>query len=974
MMEPKEVFFHYKRYLVVLIFCILSLTFLSPVLAASTQLHIVKYANDGKTILSEKTLTYLEMESNLPVQGDGSTHYYHQGPVFVDDPDPVTQEQLRWNPREDTNAFPEKDMGAVKGTDLKDLCNLVGGMSSGDTVKIKSADGFTKEFAYKNVYTPPSRQGSMVITWYKDGQYPDSGYYDGMKLVFFADTSVNPWGEHVFGNFDWHESADPQYWYYYQSGGQKYPTTTGLSAKYVSNIQIYSSLPPTSGPTGSWGWSVNNPAGAAPADDASRYGYRGSKMATYASGTLNGTIRLFYDPNSTPVVVNNRIREYTIPLELPPGSNLTLARLYVYVSKSHGIQSDQGVIPSLYTCFNRLQIDPEKVYIDTDGDDHRNVSATYAYDVLQHLQGNGSYTVSLRNLDFDQYVFSVDGVMLLVAFEQEQGLTSQYWIGEGCDVIFSEPKKGIFPKDAATSIAFVGAINTTEDHDADLLLVTTGIDTLNTTEHVVKFNNRTWFNAFDNLSETNVLRIPVTPWLNLSGNSASIESTIRKMDSDYVVNRNAILVIEQDRSAGSDTEPNPTNITSDQSIFINSSFLHNATPTSNTTPTCRLSLHSDPEGALIFVDGIYLGKTTPHAFEVNSGDQHRIRMELDGFVPAERNLTVTNDTTLCEHLYSDVYSTKGRSDELILEREKTHNGGLYINSRPRPAIISLDGIQMPQRTPAVIYGLKEGAYTMRLSIEQTDPILKEKTDIKFEDQEVYVHPYCIVPVDVAATYSPLNEIIIDSRDLRGEPFTVNGLANQKTIPEKIKTPLFDSFITVFHNLSYISYNLPIRMNEDHYLMIEPRQHYDLNVFVDSSPRGAEVFIDGFRTGFSTPYTFSNVSDGPHKIMVSRSGYIPQESIINLLYTPVPISTTDVRFILEEYPSGFLRIASDPPGTAITLDGRDTGEVTPVLFSSVPIGLHSVTVSDSNMSRKFPDITVNAVEVTNISADFHEILD
>ena len=186
------------------------------------------------------------MESSLPVQGDGLTHYYHQGPVFIDDPDPVTQEQLRWNPGEDTNAFPEKDMGAVKGTDLKDLCNLVGGMSSGDTLKIKASDGFTKEFAYKNVYTPPSRQGPMVITWYKDGQYPDSGYTDGMKLVFFADTSVNPWGEHVFGNFDWHESADPQYWYYYQSGEEKYPTTTGLSAKYVSDILIYSSLPPSS--------------------------------------------------------------------------------------------------------------------------------------------------------------------------------------------------------------------------------------------------------------------------------------------------------------------------------------------------------------------------------------------------------------------------------------------------------------------------------------------------------------------------------------------------------------------------------------------------------------------------------------------------------------------------------------------------------------------------------------------------------
>jgi hypothetical protein len=281
---------------------------------------------------------------------------------------------------------------------------------------------------------------------------------------------------------------------------------------------------------------------------------------------------------------------------------------------------------------------------------------------------------------------------------------------------------------------------------------------------------------------------------------------------------------------------------------------------------------------------------------------------------------------------------------------------------------------MPQITPAVIFGLKEGTYTVRLSFEQSDPFLREKADIKFEDQEVYVHPYCIVPVDVTANSSPLREIIIDSRDLRRETFTVNGHAIQKTIPDKITTPVFDAFITIFHNQSYVSYNLPITMNEDNYLMIEPRQHYNLSVFVDSSPRGAEVFIDGFRTGFSTPYTFSNISDGPHMIMVTKPGYIPKESSLNLLYTPVPLSTTNIHLILEEYTSGFLRVASDPPGAPISLDGRDTGEVTPLLFSSVPIGLHSVTVSENNMTRKYPDITVNALDTVNISADFHEIPD
>jgi hypothetical protein len=233
----------FKRSFLVLVFwCLFSMLSITAA-AATSQLHIVKFASDNVTVLNETTITYQEMETNLPVLGDGITHYYLQGPVFVDFADPVRQAQLRWNAAEDTNVK-EKDMGAVKGTDLKDLCNLVGGMEPGDLVKLKAEDGFTKTFAFENVYTPSARQGPMVITWYNkdEGYVPD--YRQGMRLVFFADNSTNPFGIHAFGNEDWHVSASPQYYYYYQQGNERYPTTTGLSVQYVSDIQILSRINP----------------------------------------------------------------------------------------------------------------------------------------------------------------------------------------------------------------------------------------------------------------------------------------------------------------------------------------------------------------------------------------------------------------------------------------------------------------------------------------------------------------------------------------------------------------------------------------------------------------------------------------------------------------------------------------------------------------------------------------------------------
>ena len=216
--------------------------------AATTSVAVIKYASDNTTVLSQTTVTYQWMRDNLPVLGDGVTHYYCQGPVFVNNPDEATEQALRWNPTENTNVL-EKDMGPVKGTNVKDLCNLVGGMSDGDQLEVAAGDGLTKWFAYKNVYQYSTREGPMGIAWYMNGSYPDAGYSDGMRLIWFADNSVNPWGVHAFGNYDWHQAADPQYWYYYVSGNgssaEYYPTTTGLSVYNVSQLLIYSNLPAT---------------------------------------------------------------------------------------------------------------------------------------------------------------------------------------------------------------------------------------------------------------------------------------------------------------------------------------------------------------------------------------------------------------------------------------------------------------------------------------------------------------------------------------------------------------------------------------------------------------------------------------------------------------------------------------------------------------------------------------------------------
>src|SRR5665647_3386477 len=230
-MEGKNTYDIYR----IVLFCIAILLLTTPAMAATTQLHIVKYANDGTTILNETTKTYQWLEGNLPVLGDGKTHYYSQGPTFNDSD--------LWDNAESLN-IDTRDWGAVKGTDVKEICNLVGGMSAGETVKIKASDGFSKTFPYEYIYTPNPRQGPMGITWFRADQGYVSSYTDGMRIVMFADAKTNTYGWntsgwHVFGNADMRDCWAPQYWYNYSG---TYPSSGGVSVKTVSDILIYLSL------------------------------------------------------------------------------------------------------------------------------------------------------------------------------------------------------------------------------------------------------------------------------------------------------------------------------------------------------------------------------------------------------------------------------------------------------------------------------------------------------------------------------------------------------------------------------------------------------------------------------------------------------------------------------------------------------------------------------------------------------------
>lgn len=226
--------------------------------------------------MNESTVDYIWMEANLPVYGDGDTYYYFQKPIYENEwedeygvtypeyrtdwggePPAWSQSEERWDrfyngsgyeQMEEVNWLPN-NLGKLKGTNLQDLCDLVGGLPPGQTVRVIAKDNLSKDIPYSAVYSPNPHLGPYVITWWSvdagesgaTSGYTGPDYTNGMRGTFFADDSRNSAGKHVAGLGDMVEGLPEEFWYYFIDPDA--PSLGGYTVKYINRIYVYSNDP-----------------------------------------------------------------------------------------------------------------------------------------------------------------------------------------------------------------------------------------------------------------------------------------------------------------------------------------------------------------------------------------------------------------------------------------------------------------------------------------------------------------------------------------------------------------------------------------------------------------------------------------------------------------------------------------------------------------------------------------------------------
>jgi len=135
--------------------------------------------------------------------------------------------------------------------------------------------------------------------------------------------------------------------------------------------------------------------------------------------------------------------------------------------------------------------------------------------------------------------------------------------------------------------------------------------------------------------------------------------------------------------------------------------------------------------------------------------------------------------------------------------------------------------------------------------------------------------------------------------------------------------------------------------------------------VNSTPSGAQIFIDDVNQSQQTPYTFDDVDSGTHTVKLTKTDYqdwtgstrVPagEKATVNATLLPVAAEV------------GTLVVNSTPTGAAIFLDGLDQQTVTNDTLFDVEEGNHSVRLVKNGYQEWLETVSVVANQVNTVNA-------
>jgi len=281
-------------------------------------------------------------------------------------------------------------------------------------------------------------------------------------------------------------------------------------------------------------------------------GYTGDKpLTTYAHDTITGDM-IYTHGDSYYSSKMYQDDTYTVnhSITLPEGASVKFARLYNYWT--WGAIGDIGKYPVMSLTFDGNTISPEVEYDDRKGwgSYYDFPAGTWAYDVTNMVTGTGTHTTVVTNTDSDPYAFfCMDGLGLLVVYEDPSGQVVEYWINEGADMLSTmDTSGGLMPEEAtvtSNTMSWTGVYNATPYSDLDIDEARDVEDYLTTSDNTVWISGAPYpfgdylvpSNAFLVITYSGIL----PPALSISADLATVTVGV-PTDVTFTVTNNSELV------------------------------------------------------------------------------------------------------------------------------------------------------------------------------------------------------------------------------------------------------------------------------------------------------------------------------------------------------------------------------------------------------------------------------------------------
>jgi hypothetical protein len=376
--------------------------------------------------------------------------------------------------------------------------------------------------------------------------------------------------------------------------------------------------------------------------DVGYNGYIGDKpLTTYAHEIITGDILYTYGSSfysgklfsSDTYTVNHDIT-------LPAGASVKFARLYSYWTWS-GVGTT-GKYPTMSLTFDGSTLTPEVKYEDKKGWglSYDYPAGTWAYDVTGIVTESGTYTTVVTNTDSEEgSYFCMDGLGMLVVYEDPNGQIMEYWINEGADMLSTSDTSGGIMSDEAIAISrFEGSVNLSIVDSARLWTVVQSGGHL---DNSLLFNSQSWTGVYDSTpySDLDIDEArAVGNYLTTSDNTAMIKAGPYSSGGDYLVPSNAFLIINY-----TETPPLMLSISADPTTV---------TVGVPTDVTFNVTSYGSPvEGAALILSGYATGSGTTDAngtaiISVNATDEGDITATAskEGYISTTATLTAESGT------------------------------------------------------------------------------------------------------------------------------------------------------------------------------------------------------------------------------------------------------------------------------------------------------------------------------------------